>query len=249
MKMDLSVDLETLVNEELDSLQSLSNKVLKIPIPIMRRYIGSYFFALLCTPLAERDPAIGESREKDRKTMEKHYANFDKLRKSVPHVPDISLQVISIAYGALGALYEPGPEGRFIENNEGKVIASLMSSSRAQGIAKTAFELRPGGNFAAGEDETETQKRLLNAKESLLAEFKRDQSKRLSEAGRLGAQAKNLRPKQLKDWARDKAAAMRGDDKAIARKLFIDLPVHLAEVSKDPARLIYDTLRAKKKLK
>lgn len=66
----------------------------------------------------------------------------------------------------------------------------------------------------------------------------------LSAAGRLGASRKNEPIRQLKKWALEKATEMRASHKDIARRLSAELPIHLADVSKDPERLIYDTLRA-----
>ena len=70
--------------------------------------------------------------------------------------------------------------------------------------------------------------------------------KSLSEAGKRGASVKHQSIRALKEWALEKANGMRGSDRDIARKLSTELPVHLAEVSNDSMRLIYDTLRAKK---
>lgn len=66
----------------------------------------------------------------------------------------------------------------------------------------------------------------------------------LSNAGRLGARSKNQGTDALKAWALEKSRSMRGADIEIARQLSARLPEHLADVSKDPARLIYDALRA-----
>ena len=70
----------------------------------------------------------------------------------------------------------------------------------------------------------------------------------LSAAGRLGAQAKNLDSKKFKDWALAKAIEMRGADIDIARMLSANLPIHFADVSKNPERFIYDALRMSKKV-
>lgn len=243
VKMDLSVDLEALVEEELKSLQSTSHDTLKIPLQLISRYMGSYFFAQLESGMKLKTDSV-KTREKYAKAEEKHQKNFEKLYQSVPHVPDLSLRVLSLAYGALGALYGPGLEGVFIENNELEIIRSLMISSQARGIAETAFSLALDKKSTVDEE----QKLLISASEAVLASFKKNQSQKLSEAGRLGAQAKNLQSNKLKEWALDKAVSMRGDDRNIARKLSAQLPLHLADASTDPIRLIYETLRAKRKL-
>lgn len=240
--MDLSVDLEALVEEEYESLDSTSHDILKIPASLIRRYIGSYFFALL-ESAAMQGQDSEKIREKHSKAEEKYKKNFDKLCQSVPHVPVISLKVISMACGALAALYEPGPGNVFIENNEIEVIRSLMLSSQARGIATTSFSLTLNNKKTVDEE----QKRLFSAGEAILADFRKNQSRKLSEAGLLGAQAKNRKTNNLKNWALDKAASMRGDDRNIARKLFDQLPAHLTGISSDPMRLIYEALRAKRK--
>lgn len=76
-------------------------------------------------------------------------------------------------------------------------------------------------------------------------EFKARQ--RLSAAGTKGAKAKNQLTNQLKVWALEQAAVMRGDDRAISRKLSAQIPEHLAEASKAPERFIYDALRTRNK--
>lgn len=73
-----------------------------------------------------------------------------------------------------------------------------------------------------------------------------DHRRSLSEAGKLGAQAKHKGIKALKTWALVRAATMHQSDKEISRILSASLPGYLADVSVDPKRLIYDTLRASK---
>ena len=71
----------------------------------------------------------------------------------------------------------------------------------------------------------------------------RTRKAKLSEAGKLGALAKNAPVNALKDWALNRASSMRGSDIDNARQLSALLPEHLAEISKNPERLIYDALR------
>lgn len=61
-----------------------------------------------------------------------------------------------------------------------------------------------------------------------------------------GALVKHAKTSELKDWADDQAKSMKGDDRTVARKLAARIPVHLADASKDPGRLIYDHLRLQK---
>ena len=67
---------------------------------------------------------------------------------------------------------------------------------------------------------------------------------RLSMAGKSGAQSLHRPVAELKAWALSEAKNSRGSHKDIARKLATQIPKHLADASKDPTRLIYDTLRA-----
>ena len=69
----------------------------------------------------------------------------------------------------------------------------------------------------------------------------------LSEAGKLGAQKKNSDFLRLKEWALEKASGMRGTDVDIARRLVSQLPLHMANVSKSPERLIYEAIRTARK--
>jgi hypothetical protein len=67
---------------------------------------------------------------------------------------------------------------------------------------------------------------------------------RLSMAGKIGARSLHRPVTELKAWALSEAKNSRGSHKEIARKLATQIPKHLADASKDPTRLIYDTLRA-----
>lgn len=68
---------------------------------------------------------------------------------------------------------------------------------------------------------------------------------KLSKAGEQGAAAKNQKFKALTDWALSQAKGMKDQDIDVARKLSALLPQYLANVSKNPERLIYDALRAR----
>ena len=69
----------------------------------------------------------------------------------------------------------------------------------------------------------------------------------LSASGKKGAQSLHGPRIELKAWALAQAKSNRGSHKDIARKLATQIPQHLANASKDPERLIYDTLRAHQK--
>lgn len=69
----------------------------------------------------------------------------------------------------------------------------------------------------------------------------------LSASGKKGALALHGPRAELKAWALSQAKGNRGSHKDIARELAAQIPKHLADISKDPDRLIYDALRAQQK--
>ena len=69
----------------------------------------------------------------------------------------------------------------------------------------------------------------------------------LSKFGAKGALQRHRPVAQLKEWALMEAEKQRGAQRDVARALAGKIPIHLADVSKDPERLIYDTLRTVKK--
>lgn len=73
-----------------------------------------------------------------------------------------------------------------------------------------------------------------------------DESRRsmFADSGAKGAKARSDKYESMKNWARERAGNMHGSHKQIARKLSTELPEHFADISHDPERLIYDTLRA-----
>lgn len=66
-------------------------------------------------------------------------------------------------------------------------------------------------------------------------------------SGRRGAARRREATNALKSWAVSAAAAVRGSDVEVARRLVQVLPEHLRDVSEDPEQLIYKALRARKK--
>ena len=84
---------------------------------------------------------------------------------------------------------------------------------------------------------------------SELKNSQNEESKMLSEAGKIGADIKNNRTRLLKEWALKKAEKMKGEDKKKAKDLSALIPIDLADASKDPQRFIYDALREQDKQK
>ena len=79
-----------------------------------------------------------------------------------------------------------------------------------------------------------------------LAKLQAEARAMLSAAGALGGKARSGRYEPLKKWALENARTKRGSDKQIARELCALIPQQFTDVSDDPERLIYDTLRASK---
>lgn len=65
----------------------------------------------------------------------------------------------------------------------------------------------------------------------------------VSSAGKKGASKRHAPARELKEWALQEAADMRGTHMDIAKHLSQRIPSHLATVSADPKRFIYDTVR------
>jgi hypothetical protein len=206
-------ELQTLVNEEIELLYSFMEDDLKIPDSFSYQDCLCYFLA----QLAESSAGV-EILKNAKEQAQIHNKTFNELCRTVPEVPVLCLQVISLAFGAIAALHEPNG-GRFIKNNESEVIQTLMTVSYARGMAKSIVKYSPS-----------------------LTDIER--KKMLSAAGLMGAKSRHRSTAELKQWARDQALAMRGAHKDVARKLAAQLPEHLTDASKDPERLIYDALRS-----
>lgn len=82
----------------------------------------------------------------------------------------------------------------------------------------------------------------LTNKEPYLSNSSEAAKRFLSTIGFKGAIKKHELARELKDWALQQAATMRGSDIEISRALVQQLPPHLEAASKDPQRLIYSTL-------
>ncbi|WP_442763060.1 hypothetical protein [Malikia spinosa] len=76
--------------------------------------------------------------------------------------------------------------------------------------------------------------------------LRREKESALAKAGLSGARSKHSKPRALKAWAEQQAKAMKGAELDIARRLAAQIPEHLADVSKNPERLIYEHLRARR---
>lgn len=148
-------------------------------------------------------------------------ADFEKLCGAAPNVSRECLQWLSFAFTLVIYYFNERSES---ENVKGKALG-LMNIAMARGAASAL---------------------LPHSLDYAFVEVMAQRTKMLSEAGARGARAKNRNHAALKKWALDEAKRMREPDIDIARKLANRLPAHLADVSPDPKRFIYDTLRAAK---
>jgi len=121
--------------------------------------------------------------------------------------------------------------GRFMLTGWATKTANLYGRAYHEGH----FDGHITGSFFA------TERAKLKAKKASVAS-----KVRLSTAGMNGALVRRNRYEPIKLWALKEASNMRGADRQIARRLSACLPKHLADISDDPVRLIYDTLRAKR---
>lgn len=138
------------------------------------------------------------------------------------------------------------PEDDLGIHEDGPIAARLLSA--ANQALDAALALGYANELAAlAESQAEAAEDITEAIEDRLRRLSEDRARKAATDGALGARAKNARYEKLKIWALEKASTMSGDDKGIARKLLKELPSHLFDVSGDPARLIYDALRARKK--
>lgn len=69
----------------------------------------------------------------------------------------------------------------------------------------------------------------------------------VSSAGKKGADKRHTPTRELKEWALQEAAKMRGTHMDIAKNLSQRIPQSLATASADPKRFIYDTVRQQRK--
>jgi hypothetical protein len=144
--------------------------------------------------------------------------SFEKLCNSAPHIPRHAIRALSMAYALLTTAFF---DSRLEYEGDLSAIKSLMSVCSMKGMAMGIVVGSPNSN-------------------------ENERKKMLSMAGMMGAKSRHRPYAEFKEWALENAVGMRGDDRTIARKLSAKLPANHADVSDDPTRLIYDTLRAKK---
>lgn len=168
---------------------------------------------------ASRGVTLAEELGMPEEEATTYRSDFNALCELAPIVPRSVFGLLGLSYSNLIAIRD---ETRGFDNPQRK-IEGLVHASYGRGQAMG----------------------ILEKVELQLAESQRKTF--LSRAGEKGALSKNLRTQNLKSWAIQKAMHMRGSDMDIARQLAAQLPPELADVSKDPERLIYDALRSRRK--
>lgn len=144
---------------------------------------------------------------------------FEKLCAAMPHVSRDCLRMVGIAQISIDLLFREFQAGKLDIRNG---VIHLMSASKAQGAAVSLLPTSVG---------------------YLSAKVQAERKAFLAKAGEQGAKVRHQPCQELKDWAIAQTATMRGAHKDIARTLSRQLPEYFAGRSKDPERLIYDTLR------
>ena len=147
---------------------------------------------------------------------------FEKLCEAMPHVSPECLKMMGVAQLSISLLF-----GDFQKNTVSIKSGAqhLMNASMALGCAIALLPTSVG---------------------YLSAKAQAEQKAFLAKAGREGAKIRNRPYQELKDWTIAQAVGMRDQDIDIARRLSAQIPEHLADVSKNPERLIYDALRAQR---
>jgi hypothetical protein len=154
--------------------------------------------------------------------LEKYQKMFDRLCESMPHVSRECLELLGISCVSIGLFFMQFERGE-LSVRDGAL--HLTTAAMARGAATA----------------------LLPASVGYLSEKVQAVRKAaLSEAGRQGALVRLQPYEELKKWALEKGAKL-GASKVVARTLARQLPPHLTDVSEDPGRLIYETLRNRNK--
>lgn len=214
----MDIDIKKLFDDELMMLNWLVGEF-EIPADIFLE-CGASYLVIAANNLHHEDRVPIE-------LMKEAKANFERLCQSAPHIPRHAMESLSLAYGAFAFLTRNGTD---VCNEDGGSAQSHMQAlfavTMARGVAMGNAGMRAGEIQAMSND------------------FLRKKS--LSEAGAKGALVKLQPYGLLKTWALAQAVGMRDQDIDIARRLSAQIPEHLADVSKNPERLIYDALRAQR---
>lgn len=221
----MKINIEKLYQDELMMLNSLLDEF-EIPGDVFKECGSSAL--ILAAARSSKNDDVAKDHLEDELVKEAELA-FDRLCKSAPNIPPDALRALSVAYGAFAFLTTNGTEmgGRESYGSMQSQVKVLIAMAMSRGFAM--------GKFGMSVEAMQAMQKETMRKESL------------AQAGAKGAAAKHKGAAELKAWALQKAASMRGADADIARKLSAQIPADLADVSKSPERFIYDALRSKSK--
>ncbi|MDO8264641.1 MAG: hypothetical protein Q7T21_15655 [Gallionella sp.] len=213
----MDIEIETIAREELNEWNWIIDEVLKIPDHIFRE-CGSAAFSIAA---GEDAAALPEgSLDLDHATfLNDARERFTRLCEAAPHVSPDCIRWLSMGCTTISTLFDD----RFEPRTTADVIRTLMSTSTAKGMVIAS---------------------LPKTQEDADVISRHQHRKMLALAGQKGAKIRNQPYADIKEWALKEASSMRGADRDVARKLSAQMPLHLADASKDPMRLIYEALRA-----
>ncbi|WP_342128526.1 hypothetical protein [Hydrogenophaga sp. OTU3427] len=214
----MSIELD-LANEMIRELNSFMDEVLGIPNDVFIEVgISAYQAAMLEHGIARLEQGTDPAEiEKLENHRKKAELDFQMLCDAAPDMPEDVIRSISLAYGFM-TIYLANDK----EHSSESLLRTVVQTSKFLGIAI---------GLISGSEKSHDAKR----------------KDMLSIAGKIGAAAKHRKPSELKKWALSQAERLRGADAVVARRLAAMLPNELADVSKNPERLIYDALREARK--
>ncbi|RYH20905.1 MAG: hypothetical protein EON54_25955 [Alcaligenaceae bacterium] len=214
----VNIDFEIIIQCELEELHYLMDEILLVPQEAFKKYGSAAFRIQMYEELLNLPTPIEEFDAQE--SLEEARKDLDKLCRAVPAASRACIEALSMAYAVLGML-----SAGDLESGDHQKVFTLMTASMMKGAAIA----RLPGSESSGD---------------VLRAYERKRKQHLSDAGKRGAVVRFAPFQELKDWALGHAAKMKDDDMTIARKLSTKLPPHLANVSKDPTRVIYDAIRA-----
>ena len=214
----MSIAVDEFADRLIGELNECIDKTFQIPDEVLRECGTSVFMVALQSHAEFNNKYEDISGSTFEEFSRIEHEKLDRLYRSVPGVPKEAVNLICMAYSAVSICFDK----RSKPPSDEDAMKTLMTASMVMGMAMGMVCADPGTKDAV-------------------------RTKALSMAGKLGAEIRHGPSSQLKMWARGEAKTMRGSDIDVAKILSAKIPAHLADVSKDPQRLIYDALRAASK--
>ena len=216
----MAIDIDALIESELDALDLLIEKY-EIPIDVFTECAKSFLMEPLYQEMLKTDGAFVIHTTAELNTLLiDALAKQERLSQAVPKIPKATVHCICVAYTVLCSHHFF--KGDDVQN----IVMLLMTMAMLRGSA------------------TGNSPDLIAQIHSSISLAQR---RNLSRAGEKGVMVKLKPYAEIKTWALSEAKNMKDPDIEIARKLSAQLPKHLADVSRNPERLIYEALRARYK--